>query len=78
MTLVVETLFPLVLFWPRLRWLFIPAVIGLHIGIRLTLGLDYSAWWLTVLVVFIDWPLVVDWLRPRLSLSRRRLPEPSG
>lgn len=77
-TMVVETLFPLVLFWPRLRWFFIPAVIGLHLGIRFTLGLDYSAWWLTVLIVFIDWPLVVDWLRSRPTLARDHLPEPSG
>lgn len=74
-TMATETLFPLVLFVPLLRWLFIPAVIGLHIGIQLTLGLDYTAWWLTVLVVFVNWPVVVDWLRSRLGSWRPRLGE---
>jgi hypothetical protein len=77
-TLLVETCFPLVLFVPRLRWLFIPAVIGLHIGIRLTLGLDYSAWWLTVLIVFVDWPAVVDWIRSRVGQWRPRVGETAG
>jgi hypothetical protein len=77
-TMAFETLFPVVLFVPRLRWLFIPAVIGLHIGIQLTLGLDYSAWWLTVLIVFVNWPVVVDWLRSRLGAWRARLEETPG
>lgn len=77
-TLVFETLFPVVLFVPRLRWVFIPAVIGLHLGIQLTLGLDYSAWWLTVLIVFVDWPVVVEWLRSRVGPSRPGVGEPTG
>jgi hypothetical protein len=77
-TLFFETLFPVVLFVPRLRWLFIPAVIGLHIGIQLTLGLDYSAWWLTVLIVFVNWPVVVDWLRDRVGPWRPGVGEAAG
>jgi hypothetical protein len=62
-SLLLETCFPLVLFAPRLRWLIIPGVIAMHIGIRIALGLDYSAQWLTVLIVFINWPVVVAALR---------------
>jgi hypothetical protein len=62
-SLLLETLFPLVLFIPRLRWLFIPGVVAMHVGIRLAIGLDYSAQWLTVLIVFVNWPVVVAWAR---------------
>jgi hypothetical protein len=60
--LLLETCFPLVLFLPRLRWLFIPGVVAMHVGIRLAMGLDYSAQWLTVLIVFVNWPVVGAWL----------------
>jgi hypothetical protein len=62
-SLLLETCFPLVLFVPRLRWLFIPGAVTMHIGVRLALGLDYSAQWLTLVIVFVNWPLVVAWLR---------------
>jgi hypothetical protein len=61
--LLLETCFPLVLFVSRLRWLLIPGAVAMHIGIRLALGLDYSAQWLTVLIIFVNWPVVVAWLR---------------
>jgi len=67
--LLLETTFPLVLFVPRLRWLFIPGLIVMHIGIRIALGLDYSAQWLTVLIVFVNWPLVVAWLRRAVAAA---------
>ncbi len=73
-SMLLETCFPLVLFVPRLRWLFIPGVVAMHVGIRLALGLDYSAQWLTVLIVFVNWPAVVDWLRrtvPRVAVPVR-------
>src|SRR4029077_10406753 len=60
-SLLLETCFPLVLFVPRLRWLFIPGVVAMHVGVRLAIGLDYSAQWLTVLIVFVNWPVVVAW-----------------
>lgn len=73
--LFLEVGFPLVLFKPRLRWLFIPGVIALHVVIRLAIGLDYSAQALTVLIVFVDWPVVASWLRshvaPHLSVRWR-------
>jgi hypothetical protein len=65
--LLLETTFPLVLFVPRLRWLFIPGLIAMHVAIRIALGLDYSAQWLTVLIVFVNWPVVVAWLRRTMA-----------
>jgi len=62
-SLLLETCFPLVLFFPKLRWLFIPGAIGMHVAIRLALGLDYSAQWLTALIVFVNWPVLVGWIR---------------
>ena len=61
--LALETCFALVLFVSRLRWLLIPGVVAMHVGIRFALGLDYSAQWLTVLIVFVDWPVVAAWVR---------------
>ncbi len=66
-TLLLEMGFPLLLFRPRLRWLFIPGVVAMHPAIRLATGLDYTAQGLTVLIVFVDWPVVVAWLQPHLS-----------
>lgn len=65
-TLLLETGFPLVLFKPRLRWLLIPGVVAMHVVIRLAIGIDYSAQAFTVLIVFVDWPVVVAWLREHL------------
>ena len=65
--LLLETCFALVLFMPRLRWLIIPSVIAMHVAIRIALGLDYSAQWLTVVIVFVNWPVVVDWTRRTLA-----------
>jgi len=69
--LLLETCFPLILLVPRLRWLFIPAAVALHVGIRLTIGLDYSAQWLALLVVFVNWPAVV------VRLGRAATPVPT-
>lgn len=71
--LLLETCFPLVLFVPRLRWPLIAAVIAMHESIQLALGLDYSAQWLTVLIVFVDWPVVVAWLKVRHEHDKAHL-----
>jgi hypothetical protein len=63
-TLAVELGFPLVLWRPRLAWLFVPAVVALHAGIGLALRLDYSVMAATVLVVMVDWPALADRRRP--------------
>jgi vitamin K-dependent gamma-carboxylase-like protein len=65
-TLLLELAFPLVLWKPRTAWLFVPAAIGLHTGIWLAMGLDYSAQAATVLVVLTNWPEVVARLKRRV------------
>jgi hypothetical protein len=73
-TLFVEVGFPIVLFYPWMRWLMVPAVIGLHTGIWLTMNLNYIAWIATVVIVFTNWPVVVGWLRERVSARRAMRP----
>jgi len=66
-TLLLETCFPLILLVPALRWLLIPAVVSMHVAIQIALRLDYSAQWLTVVIVFVDWSVVIDWARRALA-----------
>ena len=68
-SLLLETLFPLVLFVPRLRWLFVPGAVSMHLGIRLAMGLDYSALAATVVIVFVDWQVVVVWVRRSVATA---------
>jgi hypothetical protein len=63
-TLAVELGFPLVLWRPRLAWLFVPAVLAMHAGIGLAMRLDYSAMAATVLIVMVDWPALADRIHP--------------
>ncbi|HVQ17410.1 MAG TPA: hypothetical protein VMT27_00080, partial [Actinomycetes bacterium] len=59
--------------WSRL--VFAAAVAGMHAGIGLLLGLDYSAWVLTVLAVVMPWDQLWRvarrraWTMPRLRTS---------
>jgi hypothetical protein len=76
-TVFLELFFPLALLVPRLRWLFVPGVVSLHLGIWLMMGLDYSAQALTVIIVFVNWPLAIDWARRRLPSYRDGL-DPGG
>jgi hypothetical protein len=62
-TLAVELGFPLVLWRPRLGWLFVPAVVAMHAGIGLAMQLDYSVMAATVLVVMVDWSALADRVR---------------
>jgi hypothetical protein len=68
-TIVVEVGFILCLPFSRLRWFFVPAAIGLHLGIWAAMGLDYlpQAW--TVLVVFVNWAALMDMARRRARPS---------
>jgi hypothetical protein len=70
--LATECLFFLVLLEPRLRWLFVPATVALHVGTWLTLRLDYSAQLLCVVIVFVTWPPVVAWLAGRRRGAARQ------
>jgi hypothetical protein len=71
LTMAIELGFPLVLWRPRAAWIFVPGVMGLHVGIWATMHLDYWAWVATVLVVFVNWPAVADRMRRG---RERRLP----
>lgn len=62
-TLLVELGFPLVLVRPRLAWFFVPGAAALHLGIWLTLHLDYSAWAITDVVVFGSWAALATRVR---------------
>jgi hypothetical protein len=57
--------FPLVLWFRRARPLLVGGVIALHLGIMVAMGLDYTPWILTDLVVFVDWPRLLDRVRGR-------------
>ena len=69
-TIAVELGFPLVLWRPRLAWLFLPVAVALHAGIWLAMRLDYSAMAATALVVLVDWPRVTARLRPGAPRGR--------
>ena len=77
-TLAAELGFPLVLWRPRLAWVFVPAVVAMHAGIGLAMHLDYSAMAATVVVVMVDWAALADRLRrPRPASPGRSGPVPA-
>jgi hypothetical protein len=65
LTLAVELGFPLALFVSRLRPALVAGAVALHVGIMVAMGLDYTPWIATDLVLFVDWPRVIDRLRGR-------------
>ena len=60
---------PAVLVWRRLQPLFALAVAVLHVGTWFLLGLDYWAWAITVPLLMVDWPALVQRLQ-RVSTKR--------
>jgi len=64
-TILVEVGFILCLPFARLRWLLVPAAVGLHLGIWLAMGLDYIPQALAVIIVFVNWAALADLLRLR-------------
>ena len=73
--LAVELTFPLALLWRRLLPWYALAAVGLHVGTYLFLGLDYWTWALAVLLVFVDWPALVDRVGRRAPV-RGPVPQP--
>lgn len=59
-TLLVEIGFILCLPFARLRWFFVPAAVGLHLGIWLAMGLDYIPQALAVVIIFVNWAVFAD------------------
>jgi uncharacterized Zn finger protein len=43
---------------------------ALHTGIWLTIGINYVSWALTVAVVFVDWPAVLERASPPTVVAR--------
>lgn len=76
-TLVVEIGFILCLPFKRLRWFFVPAVVGLHVGIWLAMGLDYLPQATAVIIVFVNWPAITSALARRSAPEHPREPAPS-
>ncbi len=66
LSLATEIGFPIVLWKPRLVGIFVPAAVLLHVGIGITMHLDYSAWAATAVVLFVRWEALAD------RLARRR------
>lgn len=76
---VLELAFPLVLFRPALRWVFVPAAVAMHALTWLTLELDYSAMAATAVVTCVSWPAVAQTARKRfLRNTLREIPRTSG
>ena len=67
--LAVELTFPLALVWRRLQPWYALAAVGLHVATYLFLGLDYWTWAAAVLLLFVDWPAVIDRVRRRPSTA---------
>jgi hypothetical protein len=59
-SIAIELGFPLVLWRPRLAWVFVPAVVALHAGIWLAMRLNYWPMAATVVIVMVDWPALAD------------------
>src|SRR5205085_496819 len=62
-TIVIEVGFPICLWKPRAALFFVPGAVLLHLGIGLTMHLDYSAWALAVVVLFVPWDVLADGVR---------------
>jgi hypothetical protein len=67
MTLVFELTMPLAAVKKKLAPLYGLVAVGLHVATYLVLGLDYWAWACTVLILFYDWPDLLDRWRRRRS-----------
>lgn len=77
-TLALEIGFIACLRWASWRWVFVPGVVAMHLGIYLLMGLDYSAQALTVVLVFANWAVVADRLRRRRFAGARVTRAPAG
>jgi predicted DCC family thiol-disulfide oxidoreductase YuxK len=65
---VMELTFPVILFVPRLVWLYLPAGLGFHLGTFVLMNTHFIWWWFTYMV-FIDWDAFGRWLKARLPIG---------
>ena len=63
--LLFQATFALAVIFPKLRWIYVPAGLCLHIGIYLTLKAPFFQW-IALYAVFIPWAEALQLLRARL------------
>jgi hypothetical protein len=63
--LLFQATFVLAVQFPRLRWIYVPMGLGLHIGIYLTLAAPFFQW-IVLYAVFIPWSRLLPLLRERV------------
>ena len=67
-TLLFEALSPLAVFWTRFRVLWLAVAVLFHVGIALTLNIAYTS--TPLLLLFVDWDRVSEWVRSARSHPR--------
>ena len=70
--LLFQATFALAVIFPKLRWIYVPAGLLLHIGIYLTLNAPFFSW-IALYAVFIPWSEAVRRMLVHLKASRRSL-----
>jgi hypothetical protein len=68
--------FALAVIFPKLRWIYVPAGIILHLFIFLTMRAPFPQW-IALYTAFIPWSKAVRLIRSRWQASRRLAPSPS-
>lgn len=68
--LIFQVTFALAVIFPKLRWIYVPAGLGLHLGIFLTLKAPFFQW-IGLYAVFIPWSEALRMARERLAERRR-------
>lgn len=58
-TLVLELAFVLIVFYPRLTWLFVIGGLGFHIGVLWLMKINFLVYFGFVYFIFLDWPTVL-------------------
>jgi hypothetical protein len=69
-SLFIELTAPLALFSRRYRWFVIPSLLGMQIGIYLTMDIRFSHFML-LYIVWVDWNAVFTWVEARISARLR-------
>jgi hypothetical protein len=72
-----QATFALPVIFPKLRWIYVPAGLFLHIFIFLALAAPFFQW-IALYAVFIPWTQALQLVRARLGTSSRGLSAPEG
>lgn len=71
-TLLLELTFPIILFFPRLNWIYLPMGIGLHLGIYFTMSISFFKVFVPVYLIFLNLPSLYKFLGKTWSQPGRR------